>query len=145
MTTRNRATKLSKHWAHIARSPITNSGALDPTRVTDMLLDWKAAFTTEWESMTVMRIIGRYFVNLTAPVSDALAQCGIVVAPANTVPGLIAKPSGVAVNDFTDWLYWDAVAYTSTVPQPNLIEYRFDIRAMRKFDPSRNTLWFVEG
>jgi len=141
----SRAGKLSKHWAHIARSPLTNVGGLDPSRITDMLLDWKAAFTIEWEAMTVMRIIGRYSVQLTAPVSDAIAQCGIVVGASNQVPGLIAKPSGVAVNDFTDWMYWDSVHYTTTVPSPNLVQYRFDIRSSRKFDPSRMTLWFVEG
>ena len=134
--TRGRATRLRKHWAHDTQESVTMEA--EQTRYRDLLAPWRGAFGTSSATMTTMRIIGSLGLDDTNA-GPGVVCLGIIRGSINSTPS--AKPLSVGVDDFTDWVFrrtifcWLAMNGGETT--------FFDIRAMRKFDASRETLWGV--
>ena len=141
---RSRATRLAKHWIHTVFGPtlVSGGGAL----VLDMLSGWRTAFgTSSTGTMTVMRILGKLNVEIIANGSTGQLVWGFIVGSINAPPA--ARPNTSGVDDFTNWLGWGGwpVPLSASPAEDRLEPERFDLRAMRKFDPSRETIWLIIG
>ena len=135
-STRSRATRLRKHWAYFTQQPVTLDA--DQYRYQDLLAPWRGAFGTSSAMMTTMRLIGT-MVTDDANLSDGAVGLGIIRGAINATP--TAKPLTVGVDDFTDWVF--RRTHFIFVGGNDPFHSFFDIRAMRKFDASRETLWAV--
>ncbi len=141
MARRSRATRLSKHWAHHTGNATLLTGSVSVK--TDLLTPYRAALGEARNAMTVMRIVGSVGFKPQQESQDGLIGIGILVAPISGGDPA-ALPLGVGADDYTDWMYWASYAYRQEVgAEPEQYITNVDVRAMRKFDPSRETLWMV--
>ena len=133
----SRATRLSKHWVHVTKSP-TSLGA-NSKDATDMLLPWRTAFGPAFATMTSMRIVLDLAVRDNG-ISTGDFVWGILSSSLNSIP--VASPGSSNPDDFTEWVGWGHHGvFSGATPQPET--RHLDLRAMRKFDPSRETLWLI--
>jgi len=136
----NRATRLAKDWYHVDLGPVLVNGA--STSATDILINYRTAFGQQKGTLTLMRTL------LYAQAWD-LAQgtagkfaFGLIKGSIGLAPN--ARPLGVGADDFTDWLYFWGAGLSATASVENTHpDDRADLRGMRKFDASRETLWML--
>jgi len=137
----SRATRLSKHWAHHLIGPQALNA--DQTILFDLFFNWRATFgISSVGTMTVMRMLGTVHVaDLSVTVGEVMF--GMIKGSIGAQPS--ARPGGVTADDFTNWLYWKhfAIFQTPPVTPENVFSDDFDLRGMRKFDPSRETIYMI--
>ena len=133
----SRATRLNRHWAHRTIDAVTfNSGT---TSFVDLLSEWRAAFGQQLQQMTVMRMLVTFAVADTGVASGSITL-GIIRGSIGLNP--IARPAGATADDYTDWVARRTIfVFNRTNDTPEVAN--LDIRAMRKFDSSRETLYGI--
>ena len=140
MAQRSRATRLSRHWIHASGGPTTLNITAQGV---DLLNPWRLAFgVSSTGTMTMMRLLGSISIFDNA-LGTGRVGFGIIKGIIGVVP--TTTPLGATTIDFTEWIYWKGFGIFSVAANASdrLQEDSFDVRGMRKFDPSRETLWLM--
>jgi len=133
---------MSRHWVHGVFGP-ASSGAIGTRIGVDLFAGWRAAFGTPFQKMTAVRLLVTVDYAIVSSVTDGTVAWGILKG---TIVGGTpdANPITSGVDDFTDWLLWDSGPQLAQASNTDQIVHRtYDLRSMRKFDPSRESLFFL--
>ena len=108
----------------------------------DILFNWRTAFGASGAGlMTAMRFVGTLWVT-DQSVAPGSVTFGLITGSIGAQPA--ARPVGATTDDYTSWLLWyNFMIFNDPVVQQQVHKYDFDLRGMRKFDPSRETLWMI--
>ena len=137
----SRAVRLDRHWAHGIDVPAT-LGA-NEVQIFDLLAAWRGTFGTPFTgTMTAMRILGTVNV-LDRRTVAALVGFGIVTASIQLTVATAPNPLSSATEDFTNWLYWKGFQTSNVGEEDSVYSAQVDVKGMRKFDPSRESIWLV--
>ena len=135
------ANRRARHWAHDTN--LANSGAIGSLVTRDLLAPWRAAFGTQFQRITLIRTLLTITVGLVSTVTNGAWAMGVIRGSINAPP--VVNPITVGVDDFTDWILWDAGPQLSVLSNSDAYQdvRHFDARSMRRFDGSRETIWLM--
>ena len=143
MTNRSRGSRLSKHWVHTSLNPLANPAATGVFVAQDTIVQYAAAIGVQSGPMTAMRVIGDVGVNPSGVVGTVLVAFALLVTVKVIVAGTIANPLGTSNQDFTDYMYWTTFGVSNGDPSDKVLHRHVDVRGMRKFDPTRESLFAI--
>ncbi len=129
-----------RHWAHDNFQSL--SGANATVQARDILTQWRSALGTQPGSMTQARLVVDLDIVAVSTVTDAICAWGVIVGRIGVTP--TSNPLGTGSDDYTNWSLWGGATIPAVLSNSDSFLYHrsYDIRTMRKFDASRETLFF---